>query len=472
MKRTNKNKAARTACGRGGFGGGLESLETRQLFSGVGANFYLVPLSSTKTELVCDLTNPAETVTASSFSDGVQFFVNGQMANILGNYAYMSIVAQSGNNSITLEKNLTVPSCVWAGTGNDLLSTGSNNDSMRAGAGDDTIVALGVGDKLFAGTGYTNMWSDTLNTYWKSTGTLVTHFFSSFLNTSDMSLDGAAIAEPSLVGTGVTFSGTYQNFSSSSHPLFGNSGPVISDVIQENIGDCYLLSGLGTIANADPQQIQNSITSLGDGTYAMEFYENGSPVFVRVDGELPVQDGQLFGANFGNNGCIWVPLMEKGFAYFDSIEQGDSPSYAVIDKGGFADPTLYALTGTVPQGTYNVFNGSDSMSMFDDSETNFANWINEELGQGDAIEMAIYNGTSNEMAIPNILVNDHMYGVLSDTVNASGKITGFWVRNPWGVDTPDGMAAAGHNDGQNDGKVWITVAEAWSVTEDIGAVSV
>jgi len=470
MKRSKNNNVASAAACRNSFGLGLENLETRQMFSGVGANFYLVPLSSTRTELVCDLTSASETVTTRSIGDGIQFFVDGQMANIFGNYAYMSVVAQSGNNSIVIGENMTVPTCVWAGTGNDLLSTGANNDDLRAGAGNDTIVALGTGDNLYAGTGYTNMWSDTLNTYWKSTGTLVTHFFSSFLNTSDMALDGQTIAEPSLIGTSETFSGTYMNFSS--QPLFSSSGPVIADVNQQSIGDCYLMSGLGTIANVDPQQIRNNITSLGDGTYAMEFFENGSPVFVRVDGNLPVQNNRLFGANFGTGGSIWVPLMEKGFAYFDSIEQGYSPSYAVIDKGGFADPTLYALTGTDPTGTYNLLNGNDSMSMFDNSETNFANWINQELGQGDAIEMAIYNHTSSEMAIPNVLVNDHMYGVLSDTVNSSGDVTGFWVRNPWGYDTPSGIAASGHNDGSDDGKVWISVAEAWSVTEDIGAVSV
>ena len=108
MQRSNKRDLARTAR-RNSFGGGLESLETRQMFSGVGANFYLVPVNHrASTQLVCDLTSPSETVTANSFYDGIQFFVNGQMANIFGNYSYMSIMAQSGNNTIVIDKNITV----------------------------------------------------------------------------------------------------------------------------------------------------------------------------------------------------------------------------------------------------------------------------------------------------------------------------------------------------------------------------
>jgi hypothetical protein len=93
--------------------------------------------------------------------------------------------------------------------------------------------------------------------------------------------------------------------------------------------------------------------------------------------------------------------------------------------------------------------------------------------------MAFSNGNSKEeYCIPNVLVNDHMYTVISATTNSSGAIIGFWVHNPWGFDVQNTttyakqMAASGHNDGKDDGKVWITVAEAWSMLDDVGAVSV
>jgi calpain family cysteine protease/hemolysin type calcium-binding protein len=376
---------------------------------------------------------------------------------------------------------MTTPTCVWAGTGNDTLSTGANNDTLRAGGGDDTLIALGGNNnKLFAGTGYTNIWetysATTDNYYYASTGTLTTHFFSSFLNTSDISLDGAPIADPGITNTTIPFSGGYENFSA--YPLFSGAGPQISDVNQQHIGDCYFMSALAAISNVDPQQIRNNITALGDGTYAIEFFENGTPTFVRVNADLPVDDNQLFGANLGNDYSIWVPLMEKGFVYFDSIEKGESPDYGVIDKGGDADPAFDLLTGNTAQGTYNVLNNTDNLSMFGGSATTFAGWINWELQKGDAVEMGVYNGNSNdEESIPGVLVNDHMYTVVADTLNSSGQITGFWLRNPWGFDLQNSqdnevMAKSGHNDGSDDGMVWVNVAQAWSVVDDIGAVAV
>jgi hypothetical protein len=382
---------------------------------------------------------------------------------------------------------MIIPTCVWAGTGNDTLSTGANNDTLRAGAGNDTLIALGGNDnKLYAGTGYTNIWetfsATNDNYYFTGTGQLTTHFFSSFLNTTDISLDGApTVYDPAITNMTIPFSGSYLNFSN--QPLFGVNGPQISDVNQQHIGDCYFMSALAAISNVDPQQIRNNFTSLGDGTYAVEFYNNGAPVFVRVNADLPVMNNQLFGANFGtksDNYCIWAPLMEKAFVYFDSLTQNEAPNYNVIDKGGYADPTLDLLTGNIAQGAYNVLNGSDSMSMFGGSQYLFSGWVNWELEQGNAVEMGFNNGNSNDdFSIPNVLENAHMYTVVTDTFNNAGQITGFWVRNPWGFDIESSktdapaLAAAGHNDdGSDNGLVWVTVGEAFSVCNDIGAVTV
>jgi hypothetical protein len=476
MTRRNKNNVARTASRCNSFGAGLENLETRQMFSASPASFYTVG-----TQLVCQLNSPSEQMSVVRSSNGIQFNIEGVVEDVAGSFSYLSVIAKSGNNSVVIGDNMIIPTCVWAGTGNDTLSTGASNDSLRAGAGDDTLIALGGNDnKLFAGTGYTNIWetysATTDNYYYTSTGTLATHFFSSFLNTSDITLDGRTIAEPGLTNTSIPFSGDYENFSNC--PLFGSNGPQISDVQQQHLGDCYFMSALGAISNVDPQQIRNNITALGDGTYAMEFYENGKPVFVRVDGYLPVEDNQLFGANFGNGNCIWAPLMEKGFAYFDSLEQGKSPDYGVIDKGGFADPAFDILTGNTAQGTFNVTTGTGNLSMFGGNANTFAGWINWELQKGDAVEMGFSNGDSNDdYSIPGVLENDHMYTVVSDTLNNSGQITGFWVRNPWGFDLQSSqgtevMAKNGHNDGSDDGMVWVSVAQAWSVLDDIGAVAV
>ena len=38
------------------------------------------------------------------------------------------------------------------------------------------------------------------------------------------------------------------------------------------LGDCYLISALGTLADSNPAAIQNMIINNGDGTYTVRFY--------------------------------------------------------------------------------------------------------------------------------------------------------------------------------------------------------
>ena len=44
---------------------------------------------------------------------------------------------------------------------------------------------------------------------------------------------------------------------------------------QGELGDCYLISSLGTIADSSPAAIQNMFIDNGDGTWTVRFYDNG-----------------------------------------------------------------------------------------------------------------------------------------------------------------------------------------------------
>jgi len=90
MKRSNKNKSVRNNSTHS-FGKGLESLETRQMFSASPLDFYTVG-----NQLVCDLTGPSEQVSVVRSANGIQFNVNGQIENVAGNFSYLSVIAQSG----------------------------------------------------------------------------------------------------------------------------------------------------------------------------------------------------------------------------------------------------------------------------------------------------------------------------------------------------------------------------------------
>lgn len=477
MTRSRKNNRQSKTSGRGMFSG-LENLESRQMFSATGFSFYTVPLAS-GTELVCQMTAPSQQMSVVRSADGIQFNLNGQVEDIAGNFAYLSIIAQSGNNSIVVGPNMLTPTCVWGGSGNDVISTGASNDDLRATGGDDTLVATGGYDnQLFAGWGYTNIWAaeDCGNTYYQGTGQLATHFFNSFINTGDTVLDGMPNAQEPGTNTQMqVLNPNWANVMTYNLPLFGANGPLMTDINQRECGDCYFLSTLAAVAGADSQAIRNMITPLGDGTYAVQFYNSeGIAQFVRVDGTLPTEDGNLVYAQLGSDGSTWVALMEKAWAYFAPSQNGELADYGNIE-GGDADPVYQALGGSNIQGTF--VNGQEwGQSAFGNS-TYFAEWINWKLNQGDAMSIAFSDGNSNDdFSIPNILENDHEYTLVSDTINNYGQVTGFWVRNPWGFDVSENgseaLAASGHNNGQDLGMVWVSVNQAWSVFADIGAAQV
>jgi hypothetical protein len=108
--------------------------------------------------------------------------------------------------------------------------------------------------------------------------------------------------------------------------LFGNSGvPSYNDVAQGFAADCYFMSSLGQVALQSPSTIENMFTNNGDGTYTVEFYNNGVPDYVTVNGYLPTaSDGEFVYANNYQYGqmtyvsssinVLWVALAEKAYA--------------------------------------------------------------------------------------------------------------------------------------------------------------
>ncbi len=46
----------------------------------------------------------------------------------------------------------------------------------------------------------------------------------------------------------------------------------MANEFQGELGDCYFISSLGTIANEDPAAIEDMFINNGDGTYTVRFY--------------------------------------------------------------------------------------------------------------------------------------------------------------------------------------------------------
>ncbi|MCX5788918.1 MAG: C2 family cysteine protease [Elusimicrobia bacterium] len=198
------------------------------------------------------------------------------------------------------------------------------------------------------------------------------------------------------------------------------------DINQGQIGDCYFMSSLASVASKDPGVIRGMFQANKDGTYSVTFYKNPwwDPlgVFgkhkktVKVDNQFPVLGGSPAMAGYGDGVPqpeLWPMVAEKGYA---EISRNDS--YNAIGNGGSPGSALTAITGN---------NSNAHLAMFT-SINDLASW--------DAQHHAIVAGTK-----PDILATDPLYK--NSTVYPGHA---YWVvgidkanktvtlANPWGWD--------------------------------------
>lgn len=133
--------------------------------------------------------------------------------------------------------------------------------------------------------------------------------------------------------------------------LFQN-GIHFNDIVQGNLGDCYFLSSIASVAQEKPQFIEQMFIDNKDGTFTVRFYKNNVADYVTVDRFLPVDgSGKLVYASKGRlasdvNNELWVALAEKAYAQINEsgwILQDGTNSYAGID-GGFMSFPIQHIT--------------------------------------------------------------------------------------------------------------------------------
>ena len=124
--------------------------------------------------------------------------------------------------------------------------------------------------------------------------------------------------------------------------------PAISDVVQGNVGNCYLIATLGGVLEADPSYIKKIMKDNGDGTVTVKLYvknkmdDNYSPVYVTVDKTIAYDKK---GDMVGSMGALWVKLYEKAVAAA-GIKQEKRGVYSIHQlKSGNARDALAWITG-------------------------------------------------------------------------------------------------------------------------------
>ncbi|MDB9437143.1 C2 family cysteine protease [Dolichospermum lemmermannii CS-548] len=207
------------------------------------------------------------------------------------------------------------------------------------------------------------------------------------------------------------------SYRSVSGSLFQN-GISANDIRQGQVGDCYYLATLSSIAQEKPTYIENMFTDNGDSTFTVRFYKNGVADYVTVDRYLPTSGlyaayaGWGGGSSTSTSNELWVALAEKAYAQLAesgwSRSSTSTNSYAAIE-GGWMDRVIRQVTGLA----------ATSQSVTSMTQTQLINLVNS----NQILTAGFVYGPGFGV------VDGHAY-----TITAYNATNGtFYLRNPWGV---------------------------------------
>ncbi len=159
-------------------------------------------------------------------------------------------------------------------------------------------------------------------------------------------------------------------------PLFAHD-PMLKDIHQGALGDCYFLAALASIVSKNPDTIKEMMKDNGDGTVTVRFYDlqkeetdflGNSEVYkktyyVTIDKTIPERtylDTHTKKDSF-SQGALWVKLMEKAYAAVRDKDSGYKNNLRIRGK----DETVNYLgikSGLFPQAMEHL-TGEKSSSM-------------------------------------------------------------------------------------------------------------
>ena len=215
-------------------------------------------------------------------------------------------------------------------------------------------------------------------------------------------------------------------YAAASGSLF-NGTPSYHDELQGELGDCYFISALGSIADASPAAVQNMFIYNGDNTWTVRFYDNGVADYVTVNNMLPVNSaGQLVYADYGRSASstsntLWIPLAEKAYAQWNQTgkEGRDGQNlYSSIAGGWMADVDAQVLGHSAT--SYTLSTSSDQAALVNAMTNNLAVTIGTDTSNlsSDALAYGLYGS--------------HAYAI----IGYNSKAGTFDLYNPWGFDQP------------------------------------
>lgn len=258
-------------------------------------------------------------------------------------------------------------------------------------------------------------------------------------------------------------------------PVLFKGGLRPGDIVQGQIGTCFLLGALGAMVANDPNSIKSAFMEydIDSGVYGIRLMLNGEWVHTIIDDYMPVDRyGRILYAKGHDRDEVWCPLLEKAFCKLHTC-------YEMCDGGTAAEATTTCCGGCSGKFVISKKNRDDPKlpdSIFQAIKNARARgWVltttftesKITIGQG----AKSGQGKCGEDVLSTGLVRGHVYSVLK-AVEAEGNRL-VCCRNPWGQgewqgkwsdsntsgEWTDSMKAATGYQGGNDGTFWISVED-------------
>ena len=459
------------------------------------------------TSIVVAGTAANDSVTISQDTKGVLVNDGTKSTRIRKRVKAIVVAGEAGDDEIVIRKSVTLKVVVDSGDGDDVITGGAGRDTLLGGEGDDRIsgganndvlggqdgndtlfgnagkdllvggddddilVAVGGGtyDSLQGDAGFDSFWlddsagelvgDDKLERRERNNGAV--HRVRGFLDYVNadgahraigIDPNGENLPDPAMAtdADGKPTAQEWRDFAA--FPLFDETGPMMEDVRQGSLNTCYFMATLSGIASLGPDRIRQSIVDLGDGTFAVRFYDKtGQATYVRVDGDLPVNidaEGNTppAYAGVGPTNAIWVALMEKAFCYYrdpfyvTEQEPVVNTSYHNIEFG-YMDEVPNAM-------------GADDVFATTPGENPYANgydMLDDIQRELDAGRLVTYETRTRAFGG---LQKSHAYTVIGVEERNGERF--LRLRNPWGTDGPSST------DGKNDGYITVHASDAFS----------
>jgi len=144
--------------------------------------------------------------------------------------------------------------------------------------------------------------------------------------------------------------------------LYGPSGkPEARDIAQGDLGDCFFVSPLGSLAASQPDTIRNAIKyDARTKNFEVSFYRAGADLKPEARKVIITQADLAYDRTKGVNSLaatdlgkpVWPEVMESAYAKFREGHESRLPFAAKLDdlgRGGYAAKAIYALTGKPSQ---------------------------------------------------------------------------------------------------------------------------